>query len=171
MARRFTRGRALPVKKIHTLRWESIQGASLGQAAGSVAIGAVLGAGSPAETILRLRGWVMTQFDGAKAPGVLVLVSMGMILVPEGQGSTVIWDPFNDPNAPWLWFTEVTLGYDEAVTDTIAYGNTHQAVEIDGKAMRKGSPDEELQLVITNTTLQVASSVTTSLTARALLGH
>ena len=42
-----------------------------------------------------------------------------MIIVPEGQGTTVIWDPFNDVNAPWIWFTEFAVAYEEMVNDVI----------------------------------------------------
>ena len=169
MARRSTIPR--PAKKIHTLRWAGDNLNLLAQAAGSTA-GAVLGAGSPAETILRTRGWFQAWLDGAQAPGVTVLVSAGLILVPEGQGSTVIWDPFNDANAPWMWYTEFVLGYEEMVTDVVGIpGMMSARIEVDGKAMRKGSPDEELQLVVTNTTLGIASSINSALTGRVLLGH
>ena len=85
---------------------------------------------------------------------------------------TVIWDPFNDVNAPWIWYTEVVVAHDEVVTDVLAVdGIASATVEIDSKAMRKGSPDEELQLVIVNGTLGSAGGVNSSLTGRILLGH
>ncbi len=169
MARRFTSSR--PAKKIHTLRWAGIAGASLGQAAGSVAIN-ILAAGAPAETVLRIRGELMAWLDGAQEPSKEVLVSAGMILVPEGQGSTVIWDPFNDVNAPWIWYSEFSLTYDEQVLNVIASSvQAAKRVEIDNKAMRKGGPDEELQFVVTNTTFGGSGSVNLSLAGRILLGH
>ncbi len=171
MARRQFRSSRLPAKKMNTLRWDGLQGAALSQVAGSAAVN-ILAAGGDAETILRMRGWFSTWLDATSAPGKTVLVSAGMILVPEGQGSTVIWDPFNDVNAPWIWFTEVTLAYDEAVVDVIADQKmTAAIVEIDGKAMRKASPDEELQFVVTNTTLQSPAVVNSSLSGRILIGH
>ncbi len=170
MARRFvSRGR--PAKTIHTVRWTGLQGFSNSLSAGSVAVN-ILAAGAPAETVLRMRGWFATWLSGASAPTKMVLVSAGLILVPEGQGTTVIWDPFNDVNAPWIWFTEVTLGYDEHVTDVIdSPAMTAARTEIDSKAMRKGGTDEELQLVVTNTTLAAAATIRMSLSGRVLLGH
>ena len=170
MADRF-RGRARPAKKIHTLRWDGLQGRFGAQGAGSVAQN-ILAAGGDAETILRMRGFFRVWLDGVGAPGREVLISVGLILVPEGQGATVIWDPFNDVNAPWIWFTEVVLGHEELVTDVIGLTEVASAtVEIDGKAMRKASPDEELQLVMTNSTLATASAVNANLSGRILLGH
>ncbi len=160
-----------PAKKINTLRWVGIQGATLAQAAGSIAVAAVVAAGTPPETIMRTRGWFSAWLNNAQAPGQSVIISAGLILVPEGQGSTVIWDPFNDFNAPWFWFEEFTLGYEEGVTDVTDIGISKRFVEVDSKAMRRASGDEEVQLVVTNTTLGSASQVDTSLTGRMLLGR
>ena len=160
-----------PAKKIHTLRWDGLQGAALAQAAGSVGVN-ILAAGGDPETIMRIRGEFFSGIDAAGAPGVFVLISAGLILVPEGQGTTVIWDPFNDVNAPWIWFAEFTVGHEERVTDTLHDTQLmSKRVHIDNKAMRKASPDEELQLVITNSTLASAGSVNSSLAGRILLGH
>ena len=83
MAWRFVRGR-LPAKKIHTLRWAGIQAFSAAQTAGAIVIN-ILAAGAPAETILRIRGWFRTWLDGAASdPGKTILVTAGLILVPEG---------------------------------------------------------------------------------------
>ncbi len=170
MARRFSRGR-FPAKKIHTLRWApGASTAILGQGAG--AQGAIqLVSGAPAETILRIRGWFSAWLNGAQAPGISVQVTAGLILVPEGTGSTVIWDPFADTNAPWIWYTDFALAYEEGVIDTIQTGIPSRFIEVDSKAMRKASPDEELQFVVTNTTLGSASQIDTSLGLRILLGH
>ncbi len=160
-----------PVKKINTLRWIGIQSASLAQSAGSIAVTAIA-AGTPAETVMRTRGELSCWFDGTPAPGEIVLVSCGLVVVPEGQGTTVIWDPFNDPNAPWFWFEEFTLGYEEMVIDVIdvpAMSGVRKIV--DSKAMRKTGPDEEVQFVVTNTTLSGGQDINTSLTGRLLAGH
>ena len=148
-----------------------MQQSSFGLSSGSAA-GQVLAAGTPAETILRMRGWCKAWIDGLQAPASAVLVTAGLILVPEGQGSTVIWEPFGDANAPWIWYTSFIIGYEEMVADAIDVPTlSSQSVLIDNKAMRKGSPDEELQLVITNSTLAGAASINSSLSGRILLGH
>ena len=172
MARRVFQGSLRPPKKIHTLRWQGLQAVQTSnQSAGSVAV-LVLSAGSPAETIMRMRGEFSAWLPGASVPPKDVLVSAGLILVPEGQGSTVIWDPFNDVNAPWIWFAELTLAYQEHVVDVVDVPTmTAARVVIDNKAMRKGSPDEELQMVVTNTTLGTAGTIRWSLAGRILLGH
>ncbi len=167
--RSFVRSR--PAKKIHTLRWDGIAATNLALSAGSSAIN-ILAAGGDAETILRIRGWFTAWLRSAAAPAQEVLVSAGLILVPEGQGTTVIWDPFNDVNAPWIWFEETVVAYTEKVTDVIDVpGMTTHRLKIDNKAMRKASPDEELQLVVTNSTLGIAAPVAFNLAGRILLGH
>jgi len=111
--------------------------------------------------------------DGVQAPdGMRVLVSMGLVLVPEGQGTTVIWDPFSDPNAPWFWFHEEVLSYEEMVVDVIdSPVCTAARFTVDSKAMRKGGDDEEIQFVLTNSTLGTASAINASVAFRFLLGH
>ena len=105
------------------------------------AAGTILSAGAPAETILRIRGEFMLHLPGTLEPGGQLLVSAGMVLVPEGQGTTVAWNPFDDPNAPWIWFSEYTLGYTEYVANVIdSPVFTAVRAVIDNKAMRKAGP-------------------------------
>ena len=159
-------------KVIDNLRWEGGNALSIGAlAAGSFGV-LILSAGVPRETIMRTRGEVLVSADGAQAPGGAVLVSMGMVLVPEGQGGTVIWDPFTDEEAPWFWYQETTIGYDEMVTDVIDVpGITSSRIVIDSKAMRRANVDEEVQFVVTNTTLGTAMSVNIRASLRFLLGN
>ncbi len=157
---------------IHTTRWLATNVNAGALAAGSVAVGPVLAAGSPAETILRTRGEGSVFVDTTEEPGGRSLISMGLVLVPEGQSTTVIWDPFNDDNAPWMWFKEVMVAYEEMVTDVIDVPSTTGArFEIDVKAMRKANEDEELQFVAVNTTLATAMAVNINVALRFLLGH
>ncbi len=159
-------------KVIDNLRWEGGAVASIrAHSAGSAAIN-VLGAGVPRETIMRTRGEVLVSVDGAQAPGGNVLVSMGLVLVPEGQSTTVIWDPFADEEAPWFWYQETFIGYEEMVTDVIDVpGITSHRIIIDSKAMRRANVDEEVQFVITNTTIGNALSVDVEAAFRFLLGN
>ena len=169
MARRAARGRE---RVIDTTRWQATHVSVTGLAAGSVAIGAVLAAGAPSETILRTRGTGIVYLDALQAPASRVLVSMGLVLVPEGQGGTVIWDPFNDDNAPWLWWRELNVGYEEMVTDVIDIpALTIDRFEVDSKAMRKANEDEELQFVAVNTTIDGTAAVNLGIAFRFLLGH
>ncbi len=162
------RGRA---KRIDTVRWQATNVNGLALGAGSQAL-TMLAAGAPSETIMRTRGNGVVFVDGATAPGKLVLVSMGLVLVPEGQGTTVIWDPLNDDNAPWFWWSEQIIGYEEKVTDVIAdQGLSVARFEVDSKAMRKANVDEEVQFVVTNTTIDAAVSINISVAFRLLMGH
>ena len=100
-----------------------------------------------------------------------VLVSLGLVLVPQGQGATVIWDPFGDSEAPWFWFQETFIGYEEYVTDVIdSPGMTSSRIVVDSKSMRKANVDEEVQLVITNTTVNGSATVNVGAAFRFLLG-
>ncbi len=166
------RGFGRPAKKIDNLRWLGSTVATFGAfGAGSSAL-TVVAAGSPRDTIMRTRGEVLIGLDSAQSPGALVLISMGLVLVPEGQGTTVIWDPFGDSEAPWFWHQEVSIGYEEMVTDVVAnQGIQFARIVVDSKAMRKANVDEEIQLVVTNTTLLTARSVNISASFRFLLGN
>ncbi len=169
MARRRARGRE---RVIGTTRWQATAVSGGVLSAGSVAVGAVLGAGAPSETILRTRGTGLLTAASSLAPGTSALISMGLVLVPEGQGTTVIWDPFNDDNAPWMWWQEITLAYEEPVANVIDLPVASAArFEIDSKAMRKANEDEELQFVATNTTFAGAMAIRITANFRFLLGH
>jgi len=168
--RRLPAGRTFQ-KTINTHRWDAVSVVAAPLTAGATAITA-LGAGRPPETLLRTRGTGVAYADGVAAPPKLVQVSMGLVLVPQGQGTTVIWDPFSDPNAPWLWFQEVMVGYEEYVTDVIDNPGISMArFDVDSKAMRKAGDDEEIQFVVTNTTISGAISVNVVVAFRFLLGH
>ena len=160
-----------PGKVIDNLRWSggvALFGSALG--AGTAAL-TVLAAGVPRETIMRTRGEVTVALDSVSIPGALILVSMGMVLVPEGTGTTVVWDPFSDAEAPWFWFRETVLGYEEMVADVIDIpGLTSSRIVVDSKAMRRANVDEEAQFVITNTTLIAAKAINFGASFRFLLG-
>ena len=122
------------------------------QAAGSAAV-TLLGAQHLPETLLRFRGEWCATLDSAIAPGVGISVSVGAILVPEGTGTTVLWSPITDGDAPWFWWDTMNLMYEEPVTDVVA---NQQALSgrrvIDSKAMRKNR-NEEVQIVVENATV------------------
>jgi len=85
-----------------------------------------------------------------------------MILVPEGTGTTVLWSPFTDGDAPWIWVDYHHLGYEEMVIDVIDVpGITSYRSTIDSKAMRIVR-NQELQLVaeLTNITGTVVANIT-----------
>ncbi len=158
-------------KKIDTLRWTSSQMNFNALSAGSAALN-FLSAATIASTLMRSRGQLIAYTDSTVAPPSEVLVSVGLIVVPEGQSTTVIWDPFNDDNAPWWMYAQFVIGYEEHVVDVVDNPTLSGYREtIDVKGMRRLRPDEEVQCVVTNTTIAGAQSINLSLTLRTLIGQ
>ncbi len=156
-------------KKLDNLRWEKSSGFFNSVPAGSAGINFLTVASLPC-TLMRMRGQVLSGIQGTAAPGIGLIVTMGIIKVPEGTGTTVLWDPFTDGNAPWIWFEQIPLYYEEYVTDVISGDQMQSRSVIDNKAMRKIRPDEELQMVMTNTTQDGAGTVNVQFGIRTLIG-
>jgi len=163
-------------KKIDSVAWEVFAGNLLGISAGVSAFELRSGqtgigfAGS--ETLLRTRGHLLAFLDGIPVPGDLVQVAVGMRLASEGTGATVTVSPFTEASYPWFYHEIFVLGYEEAVTDVVDMPViTAIRIPIDDKAMRRIRPEEEIQMVIENTTLGTAQAVNVTLTGRWLFGH
>ncbi len=158
------------VKKIDNVFWGL--GTATVTALGAGNIGAtVIASGTQAATLLRVRGECLVFLDAVQAPGTLVRLTMGIIKVPEGTGTTILWEPFGDDNAPWIWYDVAHLGYEEQVVDVVDSPQlSARRIHIDNKAMRRIRPDEEVQFVVTNTSVATASAVNVFFTARMLLG-
>ncbi len=166
--RRSTRG---PVRKrIQSTRWDGANHFFGAATAGAVAQ-TFATAGTDTETLLRIRGELTGWIDGNDAPPVAIDVAVGIALVPEGSGTTVLWSPLSDDNAPWLMYERFTLGYEEYVTDVIqAVSLSSMRKTIDVKAQRIIRPDIELQIVMESATLSGAGAINVSFGFRALLG-
>ncbi len=157
-------------KKIGWTHWTGFTGGALALTAGSIAVNLAAAQHTP-ETLLRTRGVLTAWIDGTVAPGIAAICSVGMCVVPEGTGTTVLWDPFGDDDAPWFYYTEFQLVYEEMVTDVVALTEIASYREvIDSKAMRKVR-NSEIQLVITNTTFGSALGMNVQLNGRFLAGH
>ena len=167
MANRF---RSRGGKTIDNTRWVAFSLADTLEAAGASAQ-TFLTSGTMPETILRIRGNVLAYIDATQAPGTFVKVGMGLIIMPEGTGSTVTSSPISDSNAPWLWHIQFALAYEEYVTDVVAnqVASGFRGV-IDSKAMRRIRPDREVQFVIENVTVGGAGAIALSVDGRMLLG-
>jgi len=155
-------------KKIDFTHWAT------GQDSGSFAAGTVaatlFSAEHGSQTLLRMRGEWAAILDGGLGVATFIRVSVGIILVPEGTGTTVLWKPFTDGNAPWIYVSYATLGYEEPVTDIIGItGLAFIRQVIDNKAMRIVR-NQEIQIVWENTTLNAAGTVNIAATVRALSG-
>ena len=157
-------------KKIETVHWTGMAGSVLGLATDTSAARLLNAAQHLPETLLRIRGEWTANFSGVQTPPARMQVTVGIIQVPEGTGTTVLWDPTGDADAPWIWWDTMALTYQEMVTDVIGV----QAVMagrrvVDSKAMRK-LRNTELQLVVTNSALTGTSSSDTMFEGRVLTG-
>ncbi len=151
--RRVARPRSRGTRKLDNVRWTFSSGFFSAVSAGDQALGFFTAQTLP-ETLMRIRGSVAAWLDNFDAPPVGIIIQMGIIKVPEGTGTTVVYSPASDANAPWLWYSSALLAYEEKVTDVIDVpGMTAQRFDVDNKAMRRIRPDEELQIVMSNTTL------------------
>ncbi len=156
-------------KKIDFTHWLPASHVFQAFAAGTIGAQLVAAQHLP-ETIMRTRGSLTGYVDGAQAPGGLALITVGLILVPEGTQATVLWSPFGDGDAPWFWWASFYLGYEEYVTDVIDSPSISGYREvIDSKAMRINK-NMEVQYVAENSTLGGAISVNVGISTRILSG-
>jgi len=159
------------VRKIDNLFWGTTSNDHLALAGSGVVGATVISVGTQASTLLRIRGEVLVYLDGVQAPGGLARVEMGIILVPEGTGGSIRFDPSADGNAPWLWFGIVHVGYEEAVADVVDVpGITSVRVPVDNKAMRRIRPDVETQFVAANVSIAGTPAVNIAYGFRILQG-
>ncbi len=159
-------------KKIDTVHWTYGSFLSVALGAGTSAVNLFSAQHLP-ETLLRMRGEWACSFAPALADGAGVAMTVGIIQVPEGTDTTVLWSPVTDGDAPWIWWDVFHLLYREHVTDVNYSAMTSSARRvIDSKAMRK-LRNTELQCVFENTTLTglTAASVDTAGSVRALTGN
>jgi len=156
-------------KKIDFVHWTGIQESALALAAGTVGMTALAAQHDP-ETWLRFRGNLLSFVDGNQTPNRLAQVAVGLILVPEGTGTTVLWSPASDPDAPWMFYDIFVLGYEESVVDVIDQpGLVTYRSTIDSKSMRI-IRNQEVQFVVENVTIGTAVTINTVLTGRVLSG-
>ncbi len=156
-------------KKIDYTHWTLGTFSATALSAGTVAA-TVFAAQHLSETLLRMRGEWFCGLDGAQSPGPLVSIAVGLILVPEGTGTTVLWSPISDADAPWIWWDVYHLAYEEMVADSIQSASSSGARRvIDNKAMRI-IRNQEMQFVAENATIGNASAVNLAGSVRGLFG-
>jgi len=140
-------------------------------AAGTAAVTALAAQHLP-ETLMRIRGEWAAAFSQVLPAASGTTITLGLIQVPEGTGTTVLWSPVTDGDAPWIWWDTFGLLYQEYVTDVIQSSISSSARRvIDSKAMRK-MRNTELQLVAENATISglTAATIDVVVTARVLTG-
>ena len=157
-------------KKIDFTHWTPASFYFAAVTAGTPQAGTLHVAQHTPETLLRTRGNYATYVDAVQGTGGSALISCGIIMVPEGTGTTVLWSPFGDGDAPWLWVDYCFLGYEEMVTDVVDVpGITSFRSVIDSKAMRIVR-NQEMQVVIENQTLGSGVNVNAQVSVRTLAG-
>ncbi len=157
-------------KKIDFVHWTGFLESTLALGAGTV--GSLVGVAQHLpETLLRTRGNLLAYVDGLAAGGELVVIGVGMIVVPEGTGSTVLWSPISDQDAPWFWLDQFHLGYEEPVVNVVDVpGASSYRSVIDSKAMRRIPQSSEIQIVYENVTIGAAAAVNVTAVGRWLAG-
>ncbi len=157
--------------KTRTFHWSRATQSFLAQGAGSVG-GTIITAGANAETIMRMHIELTCWIDAVQTPSKLVEVAVGALVMPEGQGATIVSEPVVDDSAPWFFYERFALGYEEYVTDVIdSPGLTTFRKTIDVKSMRILRPEREVQLVLTNTTILSAAAINFSMSTSVLFGQ
>ncbi len=157
-------------KKIDTVHWTGISVSALALAAGGVAGVAASAAQHLPETILRIRGEWGGWLDGLQGSSVGASITAGLILVPEGTSTTVLWSPDTDADAPWIWWDTAVVVNEETVTDAIAAQQVLSVRRVvDSKAMRKVR-NRELQFVVENISFSGTPAINCVLGARVLAG-
>jgi len=158
-------------KTIDSVHWTYGSFEFVGVAAGTAAL-TLFPAQHLPETLMRTRGEWVGVLSEVLAVNKGTSLTIGFILVPEGTGTTVLWSPVTDGDAPWLWWDTFNLVYEEPVADQV--GITELAGGrriIDSKAMRKVR-NREVQVVIENASYAgyTASSVSALGAVRVLSG-
>ena len=153
-------------KKIDFVHWTYSSGTNE-MGAGTAAL-TLFPAEHEPQTLLRIRGNFRANGLGGLTGSIGAFCGVGVILVPEGTGSTVLWSPISDGDAPWIWVDVFSLSYEEPVLDTIAITDVYRSV-IDNKAMRI-TRNQEVQLVFENVTNEGAMTVSFNYQARHLTG-
>ncbi len=152
------------------LRWTGSTVSQLAFSAGTAA-SQVLSAGLSRETLTRTRGSLIAYIDGASAPGKLVHCAVGLLVAQAGSAGAVRSAPLTDRDAPWFWYSEFTLGYEEMVTDVVDVpGISSYREQVDSKAMRVIRPDQDVIAVFENQTIGSAAAINVVLGVRILLG-
>jgi len=156
-------------KKIDFVHWTTSFASVLGQGSGAAAR-TLLAAQHLPETLMRMRGESVVYLDGAQAPPQLVIVEVGIILVPEGTGTTVLWSPTADGDAPWIWWDTYFIGHEEYVTDALQSVMINGARRVvDSKAMRIVR-NQEVQYVVENTAIIGVENINAMCSVRVLAG-
>ncbi len=140
-------------KTIDYKQWSGLPGINLDSAAAATLAGGSLAFAAPA-TILRVRGMVMVNQDGA-TDGATQFVTMGLGIVSTdavAAGAASLPDPGDEPEYPWLYWLSVPLRSAIISGSTVGDIASSARIELDTKAMRRVKPGQSLVMVYQTTT-------------------
>ncbi len=112
--------------------------------------------GNAPGTIVRVRGRLGFQASAAAADQARSVITVGLILVTDAafaQGVASMPTPGTDVGSDWLLHRSVPIGvFDSTFNTGLVQGPlSAQAIEFDGKAMRKYDRNQVLALIVQNT--------------------
>ena len=149
------------------LRWTLGTTSFLALAAGNSS-DTVVSAGTTSQTIMRVRGEILSWLDGTLGPGAAIIVALGLLIQQAGATATSL--PLTDGEAPFMMYHVWHLAYEEQVTDVI--GSPFAAavrIEVDVKSKRILRPDQEIVAVIEAATIANAAPANTAFAGRFLI--
>jgi len=119
------------------------------------------------DTLMRLRGNFVCWLRAAQAGGDITQVAAGIMFVGKGVTATVT--PLTEGSASWIWYERFHLFAEVATLGggQMAGSSLFRSV-IDGKAMRKRRPDEDLLFVIETSNVSGAAPIAAQIAGRAL---
>jgi len=138
---------------------------------------ATLEANAPG-TLIRIRGRLGFQVSAAAADNAQADITYGIIRVTASAlaaGVVSLPTPGTDIGSDWILYGNVPMGIMDAGSIAIAGGDTGnlatQAIDIDGKAMRKFERNQAFAMVVENTVRSSTMTVEVFGTLRFLLKH
>jgi len=150
------------------LRWTGGLASFAALSAGSSAV-AVLTQGNTSQTLMRVRGNVLANVEGAEAQGDSAEIGISLLLGQAGLGAAEIEStPLGDPDAPFIWYTRFVLAAVGTGADDALGGRVYREV-VDNKAMRVIRPDQELYVVVESLTISGALAADVHVGLRMLL--
>ncbi len=132
-------------RKIDFKSWAAMPSIRLALTADSTNLGGSLQFAIPA-TILRMRGRLRAHLEATIAAGDFAKLAVGLAVISTdafNAGAGSVPDPVDEPEFPWVYWTEFELSSESANVDE-AWGYQSVDIIVDSKAMRKVKPGEAL---------------------------
>ena len=138
---------------------------------GATAAVTLITTGTGTETILRTRGELLVWLDSTPAANETQGWAAGLIVMPEGQSTTVVSSPITDGNAPYYWYEQGGIASEDTAPVGDSLGIKAARIVVDSKAMRIIRPDREVQFVVETQAFVGTAVVNFLLSTRTLVGE